>query len=361
MLYLWCYHSIGLIANNAKKEVASLLSERKLEIVLALVYEYIQTGEPVGSRTITKKYLTGHSAATVRNEMSDLEEAGYLTKPHSSAGRIPGERAYRLYVDSILSRGRTPQPAVDALVQSLDLQLEGLDARLKEVSGFMSRLAGCLGLAALTVTDEPQVRKVDLVALGPRTVLLLVVGDDGSVCHQPVVLPLDLDEDTVAALDQLLNKTITGQGLSKAGSVLRSLSDRLGGEGALVLGAFAETLEGLSLKGKKTRYDATGVTGLYQSAALGELDRPEDLMRLVEEPQALESLIHDVEGGISVTLGGENTPAPLKDCAVVLASGSSGGKQAVLGLVGPLRMNYVKSIALLDALMASLMAGGKEF
>lgn len=336
-----------------------MLTERKLEIILALVYEYIQSGEPVGSRTLSKKYLTDHSAATVRNEMADLEEEGFLTKPHSSAGRIPSPRAYRLYVDSILSRNRDLQPHMRGLVDQLDLQLEDLDARLKEVSSFMSRLTQCLGVAAVRSSRVVKVKKMDIVSMAESTVLVVVIFDDGSVHHQIMTLPLVLTGDAVEALATLANRAFQGLTLTQGLERLSFLARDLPKEGRLVLGALATALEPLE-NTSQTHYNASGVEHLYVSAAQGQITQPSDLMRYVEDPTTLEDLMSGVEKGLTVTIGDENSQASLKDCAVVLASGGRSGRQAVLGLVGPLRMNYGQSIAILDALMASLMVEGKE-
>lgn len=342
------------------QEVIPLLTERQLEIVLALVYEYIQTGEPVGSRTLSKKYLTDHSPATVRNEMADLEEMGFFNKPHSSAGRVPGARAYRLYVDSILSRRNTLDDDEGSLISSLDLQLQGLEHRLSEVSSFLSRLTQCFGVAALWLKDEPLPLKFDLIPLSLGRSVAVMVTQSGEVLHAPIQHDLTWGESATGNVGNLIERLIRGRPLSEGLAQVEAFAQSLDSEERGTVMEIVGQLRSMTNRSKMV-YHTAGVQGLYQAASSGQLgSNAAQVFSIVEQEHAMEDLFSLAPtAGISVTIGGENGPDALRDCSVVLASDQFEGRQALLGLVGPLRMNYQKSIALLDALMASILRQGK--
>ena len=159
-----------------------MITERQLEVVLSVVYEYIKSGETVGSRTVSRRYLTGRSSATIRNEMSDLEDMGFLTQTHASSGRIPTTQGYRLYADSVLQRMSSAEPSVR--LQKMMEQRQGLGKMLEMASDMLSRVSDYVGIAAITPLDTVRFQHVSFVRLGERRILLLIVlqgGDRKSV------------------------------------------------------------------------------------------------------------------------------------------------------------------------------------
>ncbi len=159
------------------------MTERQLSIILAVVYEYIKTGEPAGSRTITKKYIRGLSPATIRNEMADLEEMGYFYQPHTSAGRLPTAKAYRIYVDSVTARARTHSVEADAWRKELIGRRTGIEDLLNYVTSLLSRLTNCMAVAAVSSLDDAQIWHIDLMPLGGTNVLAIIVLKGGLVHH----------------------------------------------------------------------------------------------------------------------------------------------------------------------------------
>ena len=176
-----------------KQEVIPLLTERQLEVVLSVVYEYIRSGESVGSRTVSKRYLTGHSSATIRNEMSDLEEMGFLKQTHTSSGRIPTTLGYRLYVDSVLQRVDSSRHNKE-WIKSLGEHQRGLEGALESASDILSRVSNYVGVAAVTPLDKVRFQRVDFVRLGEKNVLLLVVLQGGLVHQKVISLPWDMTQ-----------------------------------------------------------------------------------------------------------------------------------------------------------------------
>lgn len=332
-----------------------MLTERQLEIVLALVYEYIQTGEPVGSRTLSRKYLTDHSPATVRNEMSDLEEMGYFSKPHSSAGRLPTALAYRLYVDAILHRPTPELTGLGEMVRGLDLQLKSLDQRLSEVSRFLSRLTRCLSVAAVKVLDELRVQKVDFVPLASGVVLVILVLEDGTVRHCQLPVPGEVDSRGLTDLADVVNRLVVGRPWAEVRKALRLFMASRDEDERRALNATIEGLEAM-MERERLTVSSGGATHVLMAAEDGRLERPQAILGLLEEGDAMAGLIdhYAAPQGIRVTIGPESRSDLMKDCSIVMASSSERGRQAVLGLIGPLRMNYQRSIAILDAVLTML-------
>jgi len=181
-----------------------LLTERQLEVVLSVVYEYIRSGESVGSRTVSRRYLTGHSSATIRNEMSDLEEMGFLMQPHTSSGRIPTTLGYRLYVDSVLQRVDSSKYSKE-WIKSLGEHHKGIEGALESASDILSRVSNYVGVAAVTPLDKVKFQRVDFVRLGERSVLLLVVLQGGLVHQKVINLPWDMTQEYLDDLSRRIN------------------------------------------------------------------------------------------------------------------------------------------------------------
>lgn len=332
-----------------------MLSERQLEILLALVYEYIQTGEPVGSRTLARKYLKGHSAATIRNEMADMEELGYFSQPHSSAGRLPMSQAYRVYVDSILHRPTEALPGVDDVVRQMDLQVKRLSERLDDISRFLGRLTSCLGVAAVKVLDSLKLQKIDFVRVSSHSMLMVLILEGGTVQHSQIPVDPQVSDEALAEMISSVNRIAAGCPWGDVRHILERYAAQAKEFGQPMLDRALQGMDRLMHR-ERLAFSAGGVSQLCGGADGENLSQLHAILGLLEEEQTMEELIEDhaLQNGISVTIGTENPRSSMKNCSVVMASSSNEGRQAVIGLIGPLRMNYQRSIAVLDAVLAGL-------
>nr|WP_321499797.1 heat-inducible transcriptional repressor HrcA [uncultured Dethiosulfovibrio sp.] len=332
-----------------------MLTERQLEIVLSVVYEYITTGEPVGSRTISKKYVKGCSAATVRNEMSDLEEMGYFYQPHTSAGRLPTPSAYRVYVNSILHRSRSAPPGLESWVRSVKRQKSGVEMVLSQVSRLLGQVTSYLGVAAVTSVDDLALCKIDLIRMGERSVLLLVVLEGGIVRSRQILLNHDIDQEALDELSSSVNQVASGNPWNKVRDVLAQyVSGRLEEYWDLCR-ATIDRLD--SMLSRETYHMSTGgMSQMFNVPDFADLGRIQTLLALVEEESTLVGMIKDcsADQGVKVTIGTENLIPSMKDCSVVMASSSVGARRSIVGLIGPVRMNYEHSIAVLEAVLDGL-------
>ena len=333
-----------------------MLTERQLEIVFAVVYEYIKTGEPVGSRTISRKFLKSHSAATIRNEMSDLEEMGYFTQPHSSAGRLPTSQAYRVYVNSIMNRPSTPPPEFKEWIRTVSNQLSSLDERLEQAAMFLGRFTRCFSVAAVASVGGLKLRKADFVRLSPEMLLVILVVENGTVHTSRILISPELAQEHLDEMCVIINHAASGYLWNDVCAELRDyISGHLRESWNLLAPVFDHVNE--AMKDDSMILSTGGVREAFMSEQGTRSDerkgRIEAIGALMDEKSDLEDFINGYteRNGLSVTIGDENERPAMQSCSVMMSSKTKGRRKAVVGLVGPLRMNYASSIAVLEAVL----------
>lgn len=332
-----------------------MLTERQLEVVLSVVSEFIQRGENVGSRTVSKRYLTGSSAATIRNEMADLEEMGYLLQPHTSSGRVPTTLAYRLYVDSVLQKRRSLVAEAQEMPRRLlQDQRRGIEAFLSYASELLGNLSNYMGVAAITQLRELCFHRVDFVRLDTANLLLLIVLEGGYVHHRVVPMPYDLSQDSLEELTRKIN--------SFAGCTWSEVREILQGYIAQELGAYENAcrralseLDGM-LSSTTTRLVTSSMSQLLNLPDFQDMARIKALFSILEQEEELANLVKDcgAQDGVHVVIGEENKLPEMRHCSLVLASSEDVTQRTILGIIGPQRMDYEKVITVLDRVLTEL-------
>ncbi len=347
------WHSMTSSATTAKG-VGRMLTERQLEIVLAVVYEYIRSGEPAGSRTISKKYLRGCSPATIRNEMSDLEELGFFSQLHTSSGRLPTSRAYRVYVDSIMQRKRQGISEAELLKGDIKSQKLGIESLLSHVTQLLGRMTRYVGVAAVSSLESAEIQKVSFIPLGGNTALLLIVLTGGLVHHTNVTFPCEMRPDTLDELARRINSVALGRPWSQVRTVLHDyVLEGLERYSELCRSAIAQMDS--SLCEHNYRVFIGGAQNILSLPDFQDIAKLQAVLSLLEEEKALANMVEKcaISGSMSVTIGEENQEE-LKECSMVLVPTVTAGQKTVLGLIGPLRMDYERSISVLESMAESL-------
>ena len=341
------------------------LDARKKEILYAIIENYQETGEPVGSRTISKLEGLNFSPATIRNEMADLEEMGLIVQPHTSAGRVPTDKGYRLYVDKMLAEQEEGTSARD--LPALPMQ-DLLSKRIDRVEEMLLKMAQVLAANTnyTTMVTGPHSRKSKLkfLQLSPMDkgrILAVVVLSGDIVKNNILSLDESLDGDELMNLNFILNKRLTGLSLEEINlSVISELKSEAGSHVEVVskvLDAVAETFA------KEDSYPVytSGATNIFRYPELTGGDKASELISTLEEKKTLGTAIGSLttEGGsrqdIQVYIGEEVPVDSMKDCSVVTASYSLGdGVQGKIGIIGPKRMNYQKVVDTLKETMSQL-------
>ena len=345
------------------------LTEREHHVLEAVIRTYVETAEPTGSRTVTRRFPLGVSPATVRNTMSDLEEKGYLFHPHTSAGRIPTDRAYRLFVDSLMGRPRLS----DAERSSLRQEMEGITDRVG-VERLIDRAAQVLGLltqelgvAIAPRLDEARLERLELIPLAEGKVLLVLALRAGGVRTIYVDVPATVPEATLSAVGRVLNERLAGLTLREVRATLpQRLRDSLAADGP----AASELLNIFLQSGEEWFHSPTpGGADLLLGRASVLAGQPEftsgerlkGLIELTERRDLLKGLLGERLGthGIQVTIGGEHGDPALVGFTVVTSEYRVGGLKGVIGVIGPTRMPYDRVIAFVEntsALVSEFLA-----
>ncbi len=333
------------------------LGPRKIAVLRAVVEEYVRTGEPVGSETIAEQAGIGVSSATIRNEMAALEELGYLTHPHTSAGRIPTDHAYRRYVDTLpTGRGlRDPQRrAITGFFAETMLDLEEV---LKGTTQLLSRLTMYAGLAVPPSLSEEALLRVEVVDMGPA-VMVLVVGQHGRVEKAIVDRPKDLDGQAVEALERRMVDEFRGKTLAEAQArALKMAGESAPAERELLL-AMADTLREMQVSARSGHVMVGGVANLADEAAHWRRETVRRLFEALEHESELLRLLKEASATpeeISVTIGTEHPTTEEWEASVVAAPFRAGEIQiGTIGVVGPTAMDYVNVVASVRAVARRL-------
>jgi heat-inducible transcriptional repressor len=331
--------------------VADELTPRERQVLVAVIQSYVETAEPAGSRTIAKKFDLGVSAATIRNTMSDLEERGYLCHPHTSAGRVPTDHAYRVYVDSLMS------PTVLTVSERHTLQRElvsggnGIESILRKAAEVLGVLTKELGVGVAPTFDNAILEQLELVQASTERILIILVLRGGAARTLFVEVQDALPSEALASVAHVLNERLAGLSLRE---IRASLHDRLrdAGDGGSrqLLNIFIEEADQLfEIAPAEGEVVLGSAQMLVEQPEFHSSDRIRTLLALTERRDVLRGALQErAAPGISVTIGGENLDRSLSDFTIVTSTYQCGGFSGLIGVIGPTRMPYRKVVALVE-------------
>jgi len=322
------------------------ISERKKKILAAIIEDYIDTAEPVGSKSIAQKPGLGVSSATIRNEVAELEGLGYLEQPHTSAGRVPSPKGYRLYVNELMRKHKLSLEETESINQRLNLKLQQLDKLITDVGRLASQLTQYPALS-LASPVKAVIKRFDLIYIDANTVIVVSMLSNETVKNKLIHLPFSVEQGMVQKLSALFNARFTGITEDKISSVLIDAVERAAGDTMGLVSIIASfAIEILSETGAAETY-VSGASHLLRQPEFRDPDKAQKLLSYLSEGQGLLSLPSGLaEDEVKVLIGPENVAEELKDSSVVLASYNIGdGTRGLIGVVGPTRMDYSKVAA----------------
>lgn len=332
------------------------LDDRKIKILDAIIKNYLETGEPVGSRTISKYSDLKLSSATIRNEMSDLEEMGYILQPHTSAGRIPSDKGYRLYVDHLM------QEKDREVTELKELMIERTDKMEKVLKQVVKVLAGNTNYATMVSTPQYHQNKLKFIQLSrvdENQILAVIVAEGNVIRNKLIPVSEALNEETILKLNILLNTMLNGKTIAEINlQMISSMKEQAGIHSNIisdVVDAVAEAIhsdEGMEIY-------TGGATNIFRYPELSDNGKASELIHALEEKQTLAELVNDTlsreDKGIQVYIGDETPVQSMKDCSVVTATYDLGqGMRGTIGIIGPKRMDYENVMSTLKTLMDQL-------
>jgi heat-inducible transcriptional repressor len=328
------------------------LSERSREILRTIVEAYVETGEPVGSRTISRKLGLTLSPATIRNVMADLEESGLLYAPHTSAGRLPTDLGLRLFVHGLLEIGSLTQEERASIDGQCRAAGKSLGQVLEQATEMLSGLSHCAGLVVAPKVERA-LKHIEFVQIGPGRALVVLVAEGGLVENRIIELPLGISPSALIEAGNYLTQRLVGRTLTEAREQILAELEASRAELDQLTGRLVE--QGLSIWGG-VQGGAVIVKGqsrlLEDVTALSDLDRVRALLAALDARESMVKLLDATQGadGVQIYIGAENELFSLAGCSVVFAPYRDGREQVVgaIGVVGPTRMNYARIIPMVD-------------
>ena len=334
------------------------LDERKTKILQAIIRNYLETGEPVGSRTISKYTDLNLSSATIRNEMADLEEMGYILQPHTSAGRIPSDKGYRLYVDTMMAdREREIVEMKEMLVERQD-KVENL---LKQVVKVLAQNTQYATMISAPQIHHNKVKFIQLSRVASNQILAVIVVEGNVIKNNILSVTEELSDETLLKLNILLNTHLNGLCMEEINlGMIAALKQQAGIHSDIVgevLDAVAEAIKA----DEDLQIYTSGTTNIFRYPELADHTRASELINTFEEKKQLSGLVQEAlasetnETGIQVYIGNETPIQSMKDCSVVTATYELGdGLKGTIGIIGPKRMDYDKVVGTLRNLQSQL-------
>ena len=333
------------------------LSERKKAILQAIIEDYIASAEPVGSRNIAKNHDLGLSAATIRNEMADLEEMGYLDKPHTSAGRIPSEMGYRFYVDSLMHRYSLTMEEIANLQSSMDRKYNQLENVVSEISDIISKATNYPAIVELPVAQKSRLRSVKMMLIERGSVLIVVVTDAGVVRNRHMKVSGDIDYEVVDSISEFLSGQLTGLSADDfTPARLMLIYEAMASYGDFLKTVIEFVLE--CLGNSQSRVYIGGASNILNNPEFENIERAREFLSFIDRKENVSemlNLLETAESNISIKIGSENAVPEMRDTSLVVANYNVGGKlHGKIGIIGPKRMNYARVISSLELINTNL-------
>ena len=332
------------------------LDERKYLILQAIIDDYIMTAMPVGSRTISRKSGVGYSPATIRNEMSDLEELGYLDQPHTSAGRVPSNKAYRLYVDHLMKTVKLTSDERERMHEHLISKSKQVEGVIRSAAGVLSDATKYTSVIVAPKLGTLRIKHVQLVPVAERTALMVIVTNVGIVKDALIRVPEDMDADDLYSISRMLTEKLADKPLE---AVRQAFSELLrdAEQNRKLLGETLQVIEKrLEAGGDASDVIVGGSANLLEYPEYSDVTKARNFLAVLESKDKLRRIVGR-DGGMEITIriGPENQVPELNDCSIVTASYRVGDQSTgTLVIIGPTRMNYNRVISVLDFMARAL-------
>ena len=332
------------------------LDNRKLKILQTIIKTYLETGEPVGSRTISKYTDLNLSSATIRNEMADLEDLGYIIQPHTSAGRIPSDKGYRLYVDMLMAEKE--QEVVEMREQMLE-KADKMDKILKQAAKVLATNTNYATMVSAPTYNRNKLKFIQLSQVDEHQIIAVIVMEGNIIKNKIVTVDETLNNEIMLKLNMLLNTSLTGLSVEQINlGMIARLKEQAGIHSEVisdVLDAVANTIQPEDME-----IYTSGATNVFKYPELSDNQSAQEIIHAFEEKQQLQQIVtqtlsQEENHGIQVYIGNETPVQTMKDCSVVTATYELGeGMQGTIGIIGPKRMDYEHVMKTLKTLMTEL-------
>ena len=332
------------------------LSERKLKILQAIISDYVRSAEPVGSRTLSKKYELGISPATIRNEMADLEEMGYLTHPHTSAGRVPSDKAYRLYVNALMEKKELTKEEKQVIAQKLKSNVHEFEKTIEHAASILSEITNLTSFALTPTQDNDVLKFINLLPVDEKTVVLMIVAESGKISNTALRLKVPYTEENLQILAKAMTYNYKGKTISEVltNNIIENFETdikAMSGLAADVMPNFMKTLEDML----NVNLYMEGLTNIFDIPEYNNLDKAKSFLEMLSQKEDFMKKLIARENGMIVTIGEENQEDVMQDCSLITATYHVDGKMVgKIGVIGPTRMRYGEVTSIIEYLTDNL-------
>lgn len=334
------------------------LNERKMTILQAVIKNYLDTGEPVGSRTISKLSGLNLSSATIRNEMADLEELGYIMQPHTSAGRIPSDKGYRFYVDLLMAEKNRE---VEEIKEQMLTKADKMDQILKQAAKVLANSTNYATMVTSPTYNRNKLKFIQLSKVDKKQIVVVVVMEGNIIKNEIITVKEELNDETLLKLNMLLNTHLNGVSIEEISlGMIAALKEQAGNHSAVIGEVFDVVANVIRVEDDLEVY-TSGASNVFKYPELRENQTAEEILNVFEEKQQLAEFVSqslqasDEEHAIQVYIGNETSVQSMRDCSVVTATYDLGdGMQGCIGIVGPKRMDYEHVMKTLTTLREEL-------
>lgn len=324
------------------------LDERKRKILQAIIDDYIDTAEPIGSRTIARKHELGLSSATIRNEMADLEEMGFLAQPHTSSGRVPSDKGYRLYVDQLMQTHELTLGEIEMIRAAMETKINELTQLIKQASSVLSRFTKYTSMATTPQMKTSTIKAIQVVPIELGKALVVVVTNAGIVHNSLIKISESILPDMLIMISTILNSKLSGLTIEQVNMrVISEIAKEAGISGEFLLPILQSAADCINQIDSSEVY-VEGTTNIFNFPEFRDLVKAREFINLLDEKSSLGKLLADTPNdmGVIVRIGSENDITGIKECSIITANYSLGGTFiGSIGIIGPTRMEYPRVIS----------------
>lgn len=334
------------------------MDERKRAVLLAIIQDYIATAEPVGSRTISRKYDLGVSPATIRNEMADLEELGYIEQPHTSAGRVPSDQGYRYYVDFLMEKYQLSQSEEKFIHNSYEYKVREVAEVIKKTSRLLSQITNYTSLVMGPQINKAALRRVELIPLTEGQAVVVVITESGLIQNRVIDIPASISALDLQEISRFLNAKLEGLDIRDIKiTLIKEIYLELARNKA-IFDVAMELIESCTTLGDTKRVYLDGTLNMLNQPEFRNIDKVKTLLSLLEQNERISELLAPVPEnghGVMVKIGEENKISGIIDCSMITATYQVDGKVVgSIGVLGPTRMEYAKVVSVVDYMTKNL-------
>jgi heat-inducible transcriptional repressor len=341
-----------VVSANSEEVILVSLTERKRKILEAIIKDYIENAEAVGSRTISKKYELGVSAATIRNEMSDLEEMGYLIQPHTSSGRVPSEKGYKLYVNSLMKEDNLTNPEKQFIKQSIIKNMGEVRYLLEDTLKLLSKFTNCTSVALTPKASQSKINHLQIVYVSENSILLIIITDKGVVKNTLIKHNMQMNQEKVDIISKMLSEHFIGKTMSDLDEEFISyINSKMLNYNKIL----DNILNGIYYNLSQTddlEILLNGVTNIFNFPEFNDIVKAKAFLNLLEEKQTVANILNTkgiTKEHLNIVIGSDNYDDIIKDCSVITATCDIDGIViGKIGIIGPTRMDYSKMCSIVN-------------